>query len=190
VPTWHDAAVRVVAGSAKGVRLVGPRGYEGTRPISDRAKEALMSILGARLAGAEVLDLFAGVGNVGIEALSRGAAHATFVELGAAPLRDIRENVGRARVAERATVVQQDVFAFLAREPRPADVLFYGPPQWQGLWERTTLALDARPGWLAPDGIAVLQCDPSEYRPLALAALREQDRRRYGNVQLTFFERA
>jgi 16S rRNA (guanine(966)-N(2))-methyltransferase RsmD len=172
------------------VRLVGPRDYEGTRPISDRSKEALMSILGTRLRDAEVLDLFAGVGNVGIEALSRGAAHATFVELGTEPVRDIRENLRRTRLEERATVVQQDVFAFLERTPRPADFLFYGPPQWQGLWERATRALDARPEWLAPDGVAVLQCGVPEYQPLALAALRQCDQRRYGGVLLTFFERA
>lgn len=148
-----------------------------------------MSILTPRLADAEVLDLFAGVGNVGIETLSRGAAHATFVELGSGPVRDIRENLRRAHLAARGTVVQQDVFAFLTRPPRPADVLFYGPPQWLGLWERATRALDAQPAWIAHDGVAVLQCDPSEYRQLDLSALEEVDQRRYGGVLLTFFER-
>ena len=148
-----------------------------------------MSIVAGVLPGARVLDLFAGVGNVGIEALSRGAASATFVELEAGPIADIRHNLERTRLADRATIVQADVFAFLLREPSPHELVFCGPPQWQGLWSRAAEELDRRPGWLAPDGIAVVQCDPTEHRPLELEALVETDRRRYGGVHLAFFRR-
>jgi 16S rRNA (guanine966-N2)-methyltransferase len=181
--------MRVIAGSAKGMPLRGPADYGGTRPISDRAKEALMSMLAPRLHGAEVLDLFAGVGNIGIEALSRGAAHATFVDLERGPIRDIHFNLERTRLADRATVVRSDAFAFLARPPVPADIVFCGPPQWLGLWERSLRALDAAPDWLAPDGVLVLQNDPKEHEPLDLAALQQTDQRAYGNVQLTLYRR-
>ena len=141
--------MRVVAGSARGIRLVGPVDYEGTRPISDRAKEAMFSILGPEaMPGARVLDVFAGVGNVGIEALSRGADHATFVERERDPVRDIHANLERARVADRADVVRADAFAFLARTPSPHDFVFLGPPQWEGLWERRCEpSTPRRAGW-------------------------------------------
>jgi 16S rRNA (guanine966-N2)-methyltransferase len=173
------------------MRLVGPLDYEGTRPISDRAKEALMSILGPRLPGSRVLDLFAGVGNVGIEALSRGAEHATFVDLEPGPVRDIRRNLEKTRLAEAATVVQADALDYL-RHPntRPFDIVFCGPPQWLGLWETTARALDERPELIAPAGVAVIQCDRSEWRRPDLTSLAVTDERRYGSVLLAFLSPA
>ena len=179
--------MRVIAGSARGTRLQGPVDYDGTRPISDRAKEALMSILGARIEGANVLDLFAGVGNVGIELLSRGAAHATFVDAEAGPVRDIRRNLEKTRLSDKAVVLQADAFEFLRSRRTggtPYDIVFAGPPQWLGLWETTAQALDARPEII--DGIAVIQCDKKEWQPLELENLSVTDERRYGSVLLGF----
>lgn len=179
----------MIAGTARGMRLVGPVDYEGTRPISDRAKEALMSILGQRIPGARVLDLFAGVGNVGIEALSRGAAHATFVDRERGPIADIRKNLEKTRLAESATVVRADVFDHLRRpDTRPFDIVFCGPPQWLGLWEQTANALDERPELLTPDGVAVIQCDRAEWKPPALGNLAITGERRYGSTLLAFLE--
>ena len=95
-------AGRVIAGSARGVRLAAPG--EGTRPLTDRVKQTLFAILEPELEGARVLDLFAGSGAAGIEALSRGAAHATFVERDRAAVRTIETNLERARLSDRATI--------------------------------------------------------------------------------------
>ncbi len=103
--------MRVVAGSAKGVRLApAPR---GVRPVSDMAREGVFSSIGAMVPGARVLDLYAGTGAMAIEALSRGAEHAVLVERDRAALRTIRDNLVRARVADAAEVVASDVGAFL-----------------------------------------------------------------------------
>ena len=121
--------MRVIAGSAKGVRLAPvPR---GVRPVSDMAREGVFSSLGPDVAGARVLDLYAGTGAMAIEALSRGAEHATLVERDRAALGAIRENLARARVAEAADVVASDVLPFLTRDDNPMegiDLVFADPP--------------------------------------------------------------
>ena len=121
--------VRVIAGSAKGVRL-GPV-PRGVRPVSDMAREGVFSSLGPDVAGARVLDLYAGTGAMAIEALSRGAEHATLVERDRAALGAIRDNLARARVAEAADVVASDVLSFLTRDDNPLggiDLVFADPP--------------------------------------------------------------
>jgi 16S rRNA (guanine966-N2)-methyltransferase len=121
--------MRIVAGSAKGVRLAPVPA--GVRPLSDRAREGLFSSLGGRVRDAAVLDLFAGTGAVGIEALSRGAARAVFVDRAAPALGAIADNLARAKVAERATVVHADAISALARDRRcagPFDLVFCDPP--------------------------------------------------------------
>ena len=118
--------MRVIAGSARGLRLAPVP--EGTRPLSNRAREGLFSSLGPGVQGAQVLDLYAGTGAVGIEALSRGAGHATFVESNPSAIRTILANLDKARLGDRATVRRSDVVAFLGRSGQPADVAFLDPP--------------------------------------------------------------
>ena len=171
--------MRVIAGTAKGRTLRSPR-TQDTRPITDRAKESLFNILAPRIPGSRFLDLFAGTGSVGIEALSRGAAHATFVERAGGALADIRHNLG-------ATHLAADVFAYLRGTPAPFDVIFVAPPQWRGLWTRAVQLLDQQPGWLAPDGVIVVQHDPAESTDVPLQHLRMSAERTYGRVRFTFF---
>ena len=178
--------MRVIAGSAKGRVLRPPHGC-ATRPITDRAKESLFSILMPRIAGRRFLDLFAGTGSVGIEALSRGAAHATFVERAAPALAGIRHNLDVTGLAARAEVVGRDVFGYLREPPAPFDVIFVAPPQWRGLWPRAVALLDREPVWLADGALVVAQHDPSESIPLDLAHLELADERSYGRVRFTFF---
>ena len=109
-----------------------------------------MSILAPRIPGSRFLDLFAGTGSVGVEALSRGAAHATFVERAASALADIRHNLGATHLAANAEVAGTNVFAYLRGTPAPFDVIFVAPPQWRGLWTWAVQLLDQRPGWRAP----------------------------------------
>ncbi len=121
--------MRVIAGSAKGVRL-GPV-PRGVRPVSDMAREGVFSSLGPDVAGARVLDLYAGTGAMAIEALSRGAEHATLVERDRAALGAIRDNLARARLAEAADVVASDVLAFLTRDDNQLegiDLVLADPP--------------------------------------------------------------
>jgi len=120
------ARVRVIAGEAKGRRLVVPEGG-GTRAATDRIRETLFGILEPVLDGAEVLDLFAGSGALGIEALSRGAAHATFVEKSPKAIAALRKNLEATGFTARATVVRQDALAYLAGPVR-ADIAFCDPP--------------------------------------------------------------
>lgn len=182
--------MRVIAGEAKGRRLEAVPG-ETTRPITDRAKEALFSILGARVIGARVLDLFGGTGAVGIEALSRGADAAVFVERSAAALRTLGHNLQQTRLAERALVVRGDAFHYLAQPFHvPFDYIFVAPPQYQALWLKALLLIDSRPDLLTPAGEVIVQIFPKEYSEPALNHLLRIDTRRYGSVQLDFYGRS
>jgi 16S rRNA (guanine966-N2)-methyltransferase len=178
----------VIAGTAKGRRLQMVPG-SGTRPISDRAKQALFNVLGD-LDGATVLDLFAGTGGVGIEALSRGAESATFVEKDRLAVETVQANLKTTGFAARARVVRSDVFIYLRNDPRAGfDYIHIAPPQYHDLWIETMQALEARPAWVNPDGLVVAQIDPLEYKELPLQHLNLIDRRRYGNTLLCFYER-
>ena len=178
--------MRVIAGKAKGRKLRSVPGG-GTRPITDRAKSALFNILGQDVVACRFLDLFAGTGQVGIEALSRGAEEAVLVERCTAALRTIRENLAHTGLAAQARVVRADVFEYLQREPEPFDYAYIAPPQYHGLWAATLRVLDAQPGWLAEDGWAIAQIHPREYEELVLENLHLFDQRRYGGVMLCFY---
>jgi 16S rRNA (guanine966-N2)-methyltransferase len=178
--------VRVIAGSAKG-RILRPPRTSATRPITDRAKESLFAILAPRLPGARFLDLFAGTGSVGIEALSRGCEHATFVERSASALAGIRHNLDITGLAGRADVAARDVFAYLRDAPSPYELIFVAPPQWRGLWQRTVTLLDSQPGWLADGALVIAQHDPAESTVLDLGRLEATDERSYARVRFTFF---
>lgn len=127
--------MRVVAGSARGLRLDAPPG-RGTRPTSDRMREALFNSLGSLdlVAGASVVDLFAGSGALGIEALSRGAASATFVESDRTAVAVIEANLRRCRLADRADVVASPVERFLASSRTPFDLALADPPYSYDGW--------------------------------------------------------
>lgn len=118
--------MRVIGGTAKGTRL--GRVPAGTRPLADRAREGLFSSLGDRVVDARCVDLFAGTGAVGIEALSRGAARCAFVDSSPGAIRTIRENLARTGLAAGADVLRSDVRRFLERPGDPLDVAFLDPP--------------------------------------------------------------
>ncbi|MBN1177596.1 MAG: 16S rRNA (guanine(966)-N(2))-methyltransferase RsmD [Anaerolineae bacterium] len=178
--------MRVISGKAKGRKLKSVPGT-GTRPITDRAKSALFSILSHDVIGCRFLDLFAGTGQVGIEALSRGAEEAVFVERAGPALRVIHNNLDLTGLSGQAEVVRADVFAFLNRAFTPFDYVYVAPPQYQELWSATLKLLDAQPGWLAEDGWAIAQIHPREYTDLPLQTLFLFDRREYGSVMLCFY---
>jgi 16S rRNA (guanine966-N2)-methyltransferase len=183
--------MRVISGAAKGIRLAAVPG-EGTRPISDRVKEALFNVLGAWIVDARVLDLFAGTGSVGIEALSRGAREVLFVDKAPRAVRTVRDNLKRTRLdGLHARVLKADAFHVLATAPEePFDLIYVAPPQYRGLWARAVQMIDERSEWLAEDGLVVVQLFPKEYEPLELRSLVPTDERRYGSTLLVFYERA
>lgn len=179
---------RVIAGKAKGIRLKLVAGNT-TRPIMDRVKEALFSILGTAVIDARVLDLFAGTGAVGIEALSRGAAWATFIDREAAAIRVIHDNLRATRLSEDAEVLRMDAFLFLEKKGiDPYSLVYIAPPQYEGLWKRALEKLDHHIGLLEPDAIVVVQIGPKEQEAVSLKHLRPYDERTYGNTRLWFFE--
>ncbi len=182
--------MRVIAGKAKGRKLMMTPG-DSTRPITDRAKEALFSIMGNWIEETRVLDLFGGTGGVGIECLSRGATWVDFVELNRKALDTIRANLQHCGFARQAAVVRGDSFAYLQRyQGAPYDLIFVAPPQYQGLWLKALTLIDGKPELLARNGSVIVQIHPREEAPVDLARLEEYDRRRYGSVMLIFYAAA
>ena len=143
--------MRIIAGSLKGRRLKTPA-WEGLRPTSDKLRETLFNILQARVAGARVLDGYAGTGALGIEALSRGAAHITFIEQDRRARALIEANLAGCRVTEGYTIESGDVVAVLGR-PFEFDLILLDPPYDMP----TADALSAAARRLAPDGLIVLE---------------------------------
>jgi 16S rRNA (guanine(966)-N(2))-methyltransferase RsmD len=183
--------MRVISGKARGSRLKRVPG-DSTRPIMDRVKESLFNILG-KVDGEVWLDLFAGTGQVGIEALSRGAAEVVFVDKVRPAIQTIQANLQTTRLQEHGRVVQADAFDFLNRSQGNGNgrfhLIYVAPPQYLGLWQKVMAVVDKRPSaWLTPAGIVVVQIDPKEYEPLTLQNLTLYDSRTYGNTQLCFYE--
>jgi 16S rRNA (guanine(966)-N(2))-methyltransferase RsmD len=180
--------MRVLAGALKGRRLVTPRGST-TRPTADQVRIALMDTLTPRLPDARLLDLFAGAGGVGLEALSRGAAHATFVERDARAVAALRENVETLGVAAQARVERGDVriaLERLAREGARFDLVFLDPPYDEDLVTPTLERLGAS-AIVVPDGLVIAQHLTKQAPAETFGRLRAYRTRRFGETTLTFF---
>lgn len=181
--------MRVIGGSARGHKLAKVPGHT-TRPITDRVKENLFNILGDWVVGTFWLDLFAGTGQVGIEALSRGARRAVFVDSEKAAVKVIRRNLEHTRLSAAAEVVSGDAFNFLrAIAATEFDAIYVAPPQYKGLWANTLTIIDQDPdNFLAPQGMIIVQIDPKEFVDRRLATLSLFDQRTYGRTMLCFYE--
>jgi len=183
--------VRIIAGALKGRRLVTPRG-DTTRPTADQVRIALMDTLTPRLPAARVLDLFAGAGGVGLEALSRGAAHATFVERDPRAVAALRANIEALGVGALARVRRGDVLRELAALDRAGeqfDIVFLDPPYDADLVETTLQSLGGG-GLLAPAGLVVAQHFTKRAPAAAIGALASVRTRRFGETTLTFYRAA
>ena len=180
--------MRVIAGSQKGRRLMASRG-DGLRPTSDRVKEALFSILGSRTDGARVLDLYAGTGAIGIEALSRGAQVATFVEPDAASLKALRANLDRCNLAPQALVHACTVESFLRRQQSSEstyDIIFADPPYHDGSAPALLPSLD-QAGIMTTDSIVILEHFSKVTVPSEVGRLVRLRQYRYGDTTLSVF---
>ena len=173
--------MRIITGRARGARLKTPKGLL-TRPTSDRVKESLFSILGGRVVGRRVLDLFAGTGSLGLEALSRGAASAVFVDRATEHV--LRENAEHTRLDETARILRGDVFSVLSRfaaEGAVFDLVFCDPPYHKGLWERALTALDASPV-LSEGALVIVESGEDEKELPSLTRLSLVREERYGHT--------
>jgi 16S rRNA (guanine(966)-N(2))-methyltransferase RsmD len=166
----------------------------------DRVKTSLFDILRPELDGMRLLDLFAGSGSVGIEALSQGAAACTFLDLGHKAVATIKKNLEFTGLGDRAVVRQADALAFLRSTSERFDLIYVAPPQYKDLWLEALRHIAARPDLFreqpsndddADSATAVIaQIDPKEYAELELGWLVETRKKRYGNTLLVFYERA
>lgn len=180
--------MRVISGTARGRKLKKVPG-DTTRPIMDRVKENLFNILGDYVPGSRWLDLFGGTGQVGIEALSRGAAHCTFVDSARLAVRTMQENLRHTDLYSHAKTIQGDAFSYLRRPNHTEfDVIYVAPPQYLGIWASILREINARPQLLTPEGIVIVQIDPKEYEEFTWQNLEQYDSRIYGNTRLDFYE--
>ena len=187
--------MRIVGGIWRGRRLEAGKD-DRIRPTSDRSREALFNILGHgsdyRTAsgplpqGVTVLDAFAGTGALGLEALSRGAAHALFLDNHPDSIRLIRRHLGTLDAEDRASIIQRDATQ-PGPAPRPCQLALLDPPYGSGLAAPALAAL-ARQGWLSPDAVAVVEVASGEALD-AIEGFVTLDERRYGKAKLVFLRR-
>lgn len=179
--------MRVISGTARGTGLFSPQGTT-TRPTSDFVKENLFNIIQADLGGINFLDLFAGSGAIGIEALSRGASFATFVDISQKSIDLIRRNLAKVRLEQRANVIKGDAGAAIkkiAAGGQKFGIIFLDPPYFEGLVEKT-LASIVTENILATDGYIVLEMSKTETATNAagLEILKEKE---YSGTRLIFY---
>ena len=180
--------LRVIGGEAKGRKLNILKG-DSVRPTTDRVKEALFNILREKIIGAEVLDLFAGVGSLGIEALSRGAKRAVFVDKRAACARIIRKNLARLDFHNRAEVYQEEVGPVvkrLAQREREFNLVFVDPPYGSDLAEETLGNLMER-HIVEDKGIVMVEHHRKRIMPKEIGGLKLVRDERYGDTSLSFY---
>jgi 16S rRNA (guanine(966)-N(2))-methyltransferase RsmD len=180
--------MRIISGSARGRKLKEPQGLD-TRPTTDKVKESLFNIIQFELEGRRVLDLFAGTGQLGLEALSRGAERCTFVDQRREAAALVRENVKLCRFEDRARVAQEEALSFLSSCREKFDVVFLDPPYQSGLLEKSLETL-TRFDILREYGIIVCESG-TEWTVPPLAPPYEAGREyRYGQIKLTVCHRA
>ncbi len=185
--------LRIIGGKARGRRIRSVPG-DTTRPITDKVREALFNIIGQDIQGAAILDLFAGTGSIGIEALSRGAELACFIEKNHKAASIIRENLKTTGLEGGALVVNGDAFTYLEIQSEHIfDYVYIAPPQYKKMWSRALAALDNHPERLSEDAWVIVQIHPIEYQPigetLPIKNLVEFDQRHYGSTLLVFYRR-
>ncbi len=177
--------MRVITGTAKGVTLKTPEGMQ-TRPTSDRVKEALFSAIQFDLPNARVLDLFAGTGQLGIEAISRGAQCGTFIDVRREACQLIQENLRRTNLAGKGSVVQSDYLAYLKKAKGPFDIIFLDPPYAEVFLE-TALKLISEIDILANSGIIVTERPVGKELLCDFPSLERSRDYKYGNTLITIF---
>lgn len=175
--------MRVISGRYRGLKLNDFEG-EDIRPTADRVKESLFNILYGKVSGARVLDLFCGSGSLGIECLSRGAAHVDFNDISPRSIRVLRGNLARLRGENSYSITTGDFVSFLSSPRPPYDLIFVDPPYASEAGLSAIRLIGSR-GLLSPSGVTIYERD----RPFAadVVGLEKFDERKYGKTYLTFF---
>lgn len=170
---------RIITGTAKGIQLKVP---QEARPIGDRAKSTIFSVIGPDIIGKRILDLYAGSGSLGLEALSRGAAHCTFVESSIHAVRIIRENTERSGLNERALIIHRKVFQFLNDQTETYDIVFADPPYnfYKDSSGRAETIIDLI-SQAIPEGGAIVLKHPSMITFSQIPGLKLADQRVFGS---------
>lgn len=181
--------MRIVGGELRGRRLFGPRA-SGVRPTSDRVRESIFDLLGPGPLAGSVLDLFAGTGALGIEALSRGCERAVFVENAGPAIAVIRRNLEACHLAARARIARVDVSRFLAgTDPeKPFALILLDPPYRQGLAQEALSAITSG-DWLAPEGVVVAEAEKGAALPEQAGGLCLSKHRVYGDTAVWVYRR-
>ena len=176
----------IISGRYKGRRIIAPRGTK-TRPTSSRVREALFSILGSRVNQATVLDLFAGSGAMGLEAMSRGAASVFFVDKSAMAVAVVKQNCQTLNI-ENFQISKRDVSVFLKskQDGMGFELIFADPPYRQG-FPATLLPLICQGNWLKSDGLLIVEEDASANLPERIGCLQSIDLRKYGDTGLYIY---
>ena len=182
--------MRIIAGEFRGRKLLPPEG-DTTRPITDRVKQSLFDILTPYIEGARIYDLFSGTGSMGLECLSRGAAHATFFESDRSALDRLKKNIATLKVEDRSQIIPGDLFKYFPNNTpvQKAALIFLDPP-YRFLREQPQnlrgLADAIADNHLASDGLAIFRHDVED--ALELPRLKLIDRREYGGMVLEFLQ--
>ena len=180
--------MRVITGTARGVPLKAPKGMD-TRPTMDQVKEGIFSAIQFEVEGRQVLDLFAGSGQLGIEALSRGAAHCTFVDKGRDPISVIRENLKKTRLEEKAKIVQADYSSYLKTCRRQFDLVLLDPPYAEVFLENALKRI-SEIDILSDSGIIICERPVEKALTADYAGLTHYRDYRYGKTAVTIFRKA
>jgi len=175
--------MRVITGKARGRRLLSPEGMD-VRPTTDKVKECMFSIIQFELEDATVLDLFAGSGQLGIEALSRGAKKAVFVDSSRKSLEVVRRNIETVRIDAVANVTQSDSISFLQTTRERFDICFLDPPYHKGLCDK---AFEHLPRVLNENAIVICETQSDEELPDSVGKLTEKKEYRYSAIKLTVY---
>ena len=180
--------MRVITGKARGIQLKTPEGMQ-TRPTADRVKEALFSIINFDVPGAKVLDLFGGTGQLGIEALSRGAESAVFVDAREESCRLIRENLKRTKLEKDAKVIRSDYLDYLSRCREQYNIIFLDPPYAEVFLENAIKRI-TEIDILQSDGIIVAERPLGKELPWEFEGFTRSKDYKYGKVLLTIYRKA
>ena len=178
--------MRVITGTARGRKLVTPQGLD-TRPTSDMVKEALFSIIQFEVEGAVFLDLFAGSGQVGIEALSRGAHSATFIDTSREAQNALNKNLETTGFKSKAKVSMMEAASFLKSTSTRFDIAFLDPPYHQGIIPEVLPLLAER---MSPGGIIICETEKNEQLPEEAGGFKKLKEYRYGKIMLTSYRNA
>ena len=178
--------MRVITGTARG-RVLKTLEGDDVRPTTDRVKEAIFSIIQFEIEGRRVLDLFAGSGQLGIEALSRGAAFATFTDMSAESVDTVKKNLISTKLDRQSEVIRTEAVAFLRSNRKKFDIIFMDPPYYKNMFIDALSSIDEA-DLLCDDGIIVVEHDTKDKFVDKIGRLEKTRDKKYGNTTLTFYK--